>query len=161
MLDTCHCLSKRCVGGILIGALILALGSVQGAFGQPTGPPSDSSEAWHEDAWTTILQQDGLQISYIYYPEADNEHDGIVLRLVNDSQDSLHYAFTLIFRAPDAETRASVQGQLGPGEMRTGDDAGLFWMPFQEADRNIGEIGLRGLEITPVRSGPPDDSGPA
>jgi hypothetical protein len=158
MLDTCHCLSKRCIGGVLVGVLILALGSLQWAFGQPTGPPSDSSEAWHEDAWTSILQQDGLQISYIYYPDADNEHDGVVLRLVNDSQDSLRYAFTLIFRAPDAETSVSVQGRLAPGEMKTGDDAGLFWMPFQKSDRNIGEIGLRGLKIAPVRSGSSDGS---
>lgn len=158
MLDTCPSLFKRCVGRVLVGGLILVLGPLQETFGQPTRPRSDSSEAWHEDAWTPILKQDGLQISYIYYPDADSEHDGIVLRLVNDSQDSLRYAFTLLFRAPDAETSVSVQGHLAPGEMKTGDDAGLFWTPFQEADRNIGEIGLRGLDIVPGGNVSSDDS---
>ena len=160
MRDTCPSLLNCCVGGVLIGGLILALGPSQESLGQPTSPPSDSSEAWHEDAWAPILERDGLQISYLYYPEADNEHDGIVLRLVNTSETPLRYAFTLVFRAPGAETDVSVRGRLEPGEMRTGDDAGLFWMPFQKPDRNIGEIGLRGLEIDPIRSDPSDGSGP-
>ncbi|MFB6279430.1 MAG: hypothetical protein ABEK75_07980 [Salinibacter sp.] len=159
MPDTRPCLAIPLPAGVLIGILVLACGPLQRTLGQPTGAPPDSSEAWHEDAWTPILERDGLQISYIYYPDADNEHDGIVLRLVNDSQDTLRYAFTLIFRAPDAERKVAVQGRLGPGEMKTGDAAGLFWMPFREADRSIGEIGLRRLEIAPARSRPPDDSG--
>lgn len=159
MFDAGPPLTELLLSGILVGILGLTLPSPQEAAGQPPGQPTDSTEAWHEEAWASILQQDGLEISYIYYPEADNEHDGIVLRLVNESQDSLRYAFTLVFRAPDAETSVSVQGGLGPGETKTGDGAGLFWMPFREADRNIGEIGLRGLEIISEKNGLPDDSG--
>lgn len=159
MPDTRPCLAIPFPVGLLIGILVLAYGPLQRTLGQPTGAPPDSSEAWHEDAWTPILERDGLQISYLYYPEADNEHDGIVLRLVNTAEEPLRYAFTLVFRAPDAKTDVSVRGRLEPGEMRTGDDAGLFWMPFREADRSIGEIGLRGLKIGPARRRPPDDSG--
>lgn len=146
--------------GVRLAMFLLALGPLQVTLAQPTDPPPDSSEAWHEDAWNPILQQDGLHISYLYYPDADNKHDGIVLRLANDAEEPLRYAFTLVFRAPEAETDVSVQGRLEPGEMRTGEEAGLFWIPFRDSDRNIGEIGLRGLEIDPGRRGPPKGSSP-
>lgn len=158
MLDTPPRLFVSFQVGIMLGILTIALGPLQGTPGQPTGPPPDSNEAWHEDAWNPILRQEGLHISYLYYPEADNTHDGIVLRLVNNSEDTLRYAFTLVFRAPEAEMDVSVQGYLDPGEMRTGEKAGLFWMPFRASDRNIGEIGLRGLEIESVLNASPEDS---
>ena len=141
--------------GVLIGIAAVVLGALQGSLGQPTEAPRDSSGAWHEDAWTPILKENGLQISYIYYPEADNEHDGVVLRLVNDLSVPLRYAFTLIFRAPEAETTVPVRGRLAPGQMKTGESAGLFWIPFKESDRTIGEIGLRGLDVDRVRQDAP------
>lgn len=141
---------------VLIGMLAMVLGTVQGSLGQPTDPPRDSSGVWHEEAWTSILEENGLQISYIYYPNADNQHDGVVLRLVNNSSAPLRYGFTLIFRASEAETTVPVHGRLRPGRMKTGEAAGLFWIPFKESDRTIGEIGLRGLDVARVR---PDSSG--
>jgi hypothetical protein len=98
-----------------------------------------------------MVAQDGVRIDYIYYPEADSEHDGVVLRLTNDTGAPVRYAFTLIFRAPTADTTVAVQGRLEPGQMKTGDRSGLFWVPFRKADRSIGEIGLRGLRIWTVR----------
>lgn len=136
--------------GVLIGIVAVALGGLQAGLGQPTKPPQDSIKTWHEDAWTPILEENGLQISYIYYPEADNEHDGVVLRLVNASSVSLRYAATLIFRAPEAETTVPIRGRLAPGQMKTGEAGGLFWIPFKESGRTIGEIGLRGLVVTRV-----------
>jgi hypothetical protein len=135
----------------LTGLVSLWLVAVPVARGQETNPARDSSTAWHEDAWTRIVARDGVRIDYIYYPEADNEHDGIVLRLINDTDTPVQYAFTLIFRAPEAETTATVRGRLDPGQMKTGDASGLFWMPFKGEDRTVGEIGLRGLEIWPAR----------
>jgi len=141
----------RFLTGVLLGIAAAALGALQGSLGQPTESPRDSSKAWHEDAWTPILEENGLQISYIYYPEADNEHDGVVLRLMNDSSVPLRYAFTLIFRAPEAETTVPVRGRLAPGQMKTGEAAGLFWIPFKESGCTIGEIGLRGLDVDRIR----------
>lgn len=137
---------------VLLGVLVLGLIPCSVGFGQQPTPSPDTSEAWHEDAWTPILEQEGLRISYIYYPEADNEHDGVVLRLSNENEVPVRYAFRVLFRAPTADTSAAVRGRLGPGEMKTGDDAGLFWVPFQGEDRSLGEIGLRGLSVTRLQT---------
>lgn len=110
----------------------------------------DSVRAWHDDAWTSIIEQEGVEISYIFYPDADNENNGVVLRLRNTNENPVGYAFTVIFRTPDAERTAHVEGNLGPGEAKTGGSAGLFWVPFRQRDQTIGEVGLRGLEITPL-----------
>lgn len=143
-----HC--RRLAGLLILGLLLPAVG-----LGQ-TPPSPDTSAAWHDDAWTPIVEREGLRISYIYYPEADTEHDGVVLRLINDNEVPVRYDFTLIFRAPTADTAATVQGRVGPGEMKTGDDAGLFWVPFRGEDRSLGEIGLRGLSVAQVRRGHSD-----
>lgn len=139
---------------VWVGIVVFGLLSVPPALGQQRTAPPDSAKKWHEDAWTHIVQQKGIRISYIYYPEADNEHDGIVLRLDNDTDGAVRYGFTIIFRAPEAETTTTVQGMLRPGQMKTGEDAGLFWIPFEGEDHNIGEIGLRNLEITPAEDEP-------
>lgn len=136
---------------MVVGIGVLSVVSISTALGQEGGGVLDSSEVWHEEAWTRMVEQEGVHIDYIYYPEADNEHDGIVLRLINERDVAVRYAFALVFRAPEADTTVSVRGRLAPGEMKTGDAAGLFWMPFRRDDRTIGEIGLRGLEIVPLK----------
>ncbi|WP_263788986.1 hypothetical protein [Salinibacter grassmerensis] len=135
----------------IVGVLILTLVPVSVGWAQEERVPGDTSEAWHEDAWTPIIEQDGLQISYIYYPEADTRHDGVVLRLVNENEVPVRYGFTIIFRAPAADTTAPVRGRVGPDATKTGDDAGLFWVPFRGKDRSLGEIGLRGLSVVPLQ----------
>lgn len=153
----------RTVIQILIGAAALGLMCVPPVAGQENAPP-DSVNEWHEDAWTQIVEQRGVRIDYIFYPEADNKHNGVVLRLVNESDTAIRYSFTLIFRAPEADTSTGVQGTLRPGEMKTGEESGLFWIPFRKSGRTIGQIGLRGLQITPVRrdsdSTPSESSSP-
>lgn len=144
----------------LLGLAMLGVGAVSAAGGQVPKTTPDSSETWHEDAWTPIVTQNGVGIAYIYYPQADNEHDGIVLRLRNETMVPVRYAFTVVFRAPDAETTAVVQGRLQPGQTKTGDKAGLFWVPFKGQDRSIGEIGLRGLEIVPLKEFSSERSSP-
>jgi hypothetical protein len=59
----------------------------------------------------------------------------------------VRYAFTVIFRGPEAEATAEVKGTLNAGEMKTGENDGLFWVPFRETGASVGEIGLRGVEI--------------
>lgn len=138
-------------------SLTLALLSVFGAASQDPSRP-DSIEAWHEDAWTEIVSQEGPTISYIYYPEADTENNGIVLRLRNERKVAIRYAFTVIFRVPEADTSTTVRGTLDSGEMATGTSAGLFWIPFEQQGYSIGEIGVRGLRICfgSAPSRPPD-----
>ncbi len=139
----------------LIGLVALWLVAVPVARGQETAPARDSSQSWHDDAWTRIVERKGVTIDYIYYPEADAKNDGIVLRLTNENGAAVRYAFTVVFRAHKADTSALVRGRLGPGQMKTGDASGLFWVPFKGKDRNVGEIGLRGLEIWPARESRP------
>lgn len=140
---------------VLVGVVVFGLLAVSPAPGQKGRAPADSAQTWHEDAWTDVVRRGGVRISYIYYPEADNEHDGIVLRLENETNGAVRYAFTLIFRAPEADSTVSVQGTLEPGQMKTGEGAGLFWIPFKDEDYHIGEIGLRGLEVIPLGHGSP------
>lgn len=129
-----------------VGLLLLFAST---ASAQDTTSP-DTVRSWHEDAWTSIIEQEGVGISYIFYPDADNENNGVVLRLRNHTERLIRYAFTVVFRTPEAERSAVVEGRLAPGEVKTGDSAGLFWVPFRGGDHRIGEVGLRGLEITPL-----------
>lgn len=134
----------------ILGSLVLGIGLCESAVGQTPEETPDSSRTWHDGAWTQIVAQQGVHIDYIYYPEADNEHDGIVLRLTNDNDVAVRYDFTIIFRSPKADTSTQVQGRLAPGQMKTGDAVGLFWVPFKSRDLSLEEIGLRGLDIWPV-----------
>lgn len=97
------------------------------------------------------MEQEGVRISYIFYRDADTKHNGVVLRLENDREVALEYSFVLVFRAPEADTTTHVQGMLEPGEIKTGDRSGLFWVPFTNEHHRIGEIGLRTLRLTPVQ----------
>ena len=141
----------------MLAILVALIGMTVGtALSQPTVAPPDSSKPWHDDAWTKIIEHNGVHIDYIYYPEADTENDGVVVRLTNVNDGPIGYDFTLIFRAPEAETTAVVKGRLDAGQMKTGDDAGLYWVPFKGENRSIGEIGLRGLEVWAIRQPRPD-----
>lgn len=113
---------------------------------------ADSTEAWYEWAWTPIVSKDGVQISYLFYREADNVNDGVVLRLRNTNDVAVRYSFTILFRGPTDAARSEVEGQLEPGEVKTGDEDGLFWVPFRNGNA-VGEVGLRGIEITQLEEG--------
>jgi uncharacterized SAM-binding protein YcdF (DUF218 family) len=131
-----------------------------GARGE--GPARDSTWRWSDDAWNPITTVDGVRFSYLFYSEADNENNGIVLRLENGNDHAVRYDFTVVFRAPDAERKGTAEGVLQAGQMKTGEPSGLFWIPFKDG-RSIGEVGLRGIEIVPTqaRSGAGRDGGTA
>ncbi len=112
----------------------------------------DSTEAWYEWAWTPIVSTEGVQISYLFYREADTVNDGVVLRLRNTNDVAVRYSFTILFRGPKDATQAEVEGRLGPGEVKTGDEDGLYWVPFREGNA-VGKVGLRGIEITRMEEG--------
>jgi hypothetical protein len=138
-----------------IGLVVLLLGLGTGAVrGQDsTATPPDTTQPWYETAWTPIVERNGVQVAYLFYSEADNKNDGVVLRLRNRNDHPVRYAFTAIFRGPEAEATAQVDGTLAPGEMKTGENDGLFWIPFKEKGYSVGEIGLRGLQVERIEGG--------
>lgn len=132
--------------------LLLALGLVAaGPAGaqDSTRAPSDTTEAWYDTAWTPIVEKNGVRFGYIFYSKADNQNNGVVIRLRNQNDRPVRYAFTVIFRGPGGEATARAQGRLAPGEMKTGEKDGLFWIPFTDG-RRVGEVGLRGIDIVPL-----------
>jgi hypothetical protein len=130
--------------------LALALGGIGGASAQDsTRAPTDTTDPWYDTAWTHIVEKQGVHFGYIFYSHADNENNGVVLRLQNQNDRPVRYDFTVIFRGPAGEATARANGRLGPGEMKTGDKDGLFWIPFRDG-RRVGEVGLRGIDIVPL-----------
>ena len=130
--------------------LLVVLGG-QPVYAQDTSATApDTARSWHDGAWTRIIERNGLEISYIFYSEADTRNDGVVLRLRNENDYSVRYSFTVIFRGPNARATAPVEGTLRPGEMRTGEKSGLFWVPFKKQE-TIGEVGLRGISVQRIR----------
>lgn len=114
-----------------------------------TTAPVDTAQAWYDGAWTPIVERDGVQFAYIFYGKADNENNGVVVRLRNRNDHAVRYVFTIIFRATGAEATARAEGHLEAGEMKTGEEDGLFWIPFTD-DTRIREVGLRGITVTEV-----------
>lgn len=130
---------------VLLVALMGA--AAQGAFAQDsTEAAPDSVEAWHEGAWNRIVTRNGVHFDYVFYSEADTENNGVVLRLTNENDYGVQYAFTIIFRGPTRETARQAAGRLQPGEMKTGESDGLFWIPFRDGSR-VGEVGLRRVVV--------------
>lgn len=139
---------------VLVLLLLEGMVAVDPAGAQDSTAAPDTAQVGHEDAWNEIATRNGLEFSYIFYREADNKDEGVVLRLQNRNEYPVRYWFTVIFRGPDGEVEDRVEGQIGGGVMQTGDEDGLFWVPFEGA--SIGEVGLRGVY---VRSMPSDSSG--
>lgn len=139
----------RCWWGLAGLYLLLAVGSAQAQDSTAAAP--DSTRPWHQDAWTPIVTQEGVRIGYIFYSKADTRNNGVVLRLQNGNHYPVRYAFTIIFRGPKGKATARAEGTLQPGEMKTGEKDRLFWVPFKDG-RRIGEVGLRGVEVTRLRT---------
>jgi len=132
----------------LVGLLVLLTGGQLVWAQDSTTAAPDTARPWYENAWTTIVEREGVAFSYIFYSEADTKDSGLVLRLLNRNEYAVRYDFTVVFRGPEGEeATASARGTLEAGEMKTGADDGLFWIPFRDGQR-IGEVGLRGIEVT-------------
>ncbi len=131
--------------GRILGILLLvATPSVRAQ--DSTTASADTTQPWYEGAWKRIVEREGVGIAYLFYSEADNENNGVVLRLKNQNDYAVHYEFTVLFRGPQGKASAHAEGTLAPGEMKTGSNSGLFWIPFEDG-RRVGELGVRGLEI--------------
>lgn len=102
-------------------------------------------------AWKPLLKHKGVEFSYIFYSRADSRNNGVVIKLVNTNDVAVTYRFKVVFRATDAQVVEEVSGDLKAKETKTGDAAGLFWIPFTDG-RAIGEVGLRGYKVN-LKSG--------
>lgn len=141
---------------VRIGLLLVLLGGVPLAGGVAQDSTAaqdraaarpDTSLGWQEDAWTTIVTRNGVTVSYIFYPEADNQNNGVVLRLQNRNAHPIRYQFTILFRGPEGSKSAEAEGRMAGESMKVGDKDELFWIPFTDG-RRLAEVGLRGLRIT-------------
>ena len=141
---------------LLVAAWIalLSLGPLCPAWAQDsTRTPADTTKPWFDTAWTPIVETQGVRFGYIFYSKADTRNNGVVIRLQNQNDRPVRYAFTVIFRGPSGEATARAVGRLAPGEMKTGEKDGLFWIPFTDC-RRVGEVGLRGIDIRPASEEP-------
>jgi len=135
----------------LLGVLVLGVALGAGpAAAQDSAAAPDTTRAWHDTAWNEIVTRNGLRISYIFYRKADNEEDGVVVRLDNQNEYPVRYRFTIIFRGPESRATDRVEGRIEAKRFKTGANDGLFWVPFEGG--RIGEVGLRGIEVSPARS---------
>lgn len=127
-------------GGLILLILLLLGGVPCVGTAQP---------APDEDAWTPILETEGVHFSYVFYEKADNHSAGIVMMLRNTNAYAVRYRFRVVFRSGEEEVEEVAEGTLAAHTRKTGDRAGLFWIPFAD-NRPITEVGLRGYHIEPL-----------
>ncbi|GMQ81430.1 MAG: hypothetical protein BMS9Abin05_0861 [Rhodothermia bacterium] len=125
---------------VLISAWLLLVATSVAVHAQVT------SSDW---AWKEITTVDGVEFFYIYYSEVRQENNGVVLKLVNWNDYPVRYRFRIVFKADGDVHDDLVTGTIGPETLVTGDDAGLFFLPFEDG-RSIGEIGIKGYRIQRV-----------
>jgi len=97
-------------------------------------------------AWRPVIDQDGVEVEYIFYAEKESVDDGVVIKLVNNNDHDVAYRFTVIIKSPNSSFEREVEGVVKAKSLVTGDDAGLYWVPFRNGE-SIGELGLRGLKL--------------
>ena len=119
---------------LLLFALLLPLNSAA----------QETSSDW---AWTPIVKHEGVEFLYIFYGEADTKNNGVVLKLVNWNDYPVHYRFLVVFKAEGDEHEEWVTGTIAAKTFVTGDELGLFFIPFVDG-RYIGEIGLKAYRVT-------------
>ncbi len=97
-------------------------------------------------AWTFLYQKDSVAAYFIWYEKADNQNDGVVVKLVNQNNFKVNYNFDLIFLADTLKHTVNVNGVLNPNEIKTGSTQGLFWVPFKNAI-SISDIGVYNFTV--------------
>jgi len=133
-----HTQKPQAIKGLLALAFIVVSGSLTHA------------QSWATMAWKPLFHSHGLKIDYIFYPLANGQHDGIVIKLTNQNAYSVTYQFTIVFRSDSTEVEYLAQGNVPAHRMITGDRYGLFWIPFRDGQR-IREIGLRRWKINAIK----------
>ncbi|NNE69823.1 MAG: hypothetical protein HKN29_05600 [Rhodothermales bacterium] len=124
--------------------LLLVCGAAD-AFGQQR-----TAGEW---AWKSVVLQDSVRVRYLFYSEADNVNNGVVLRLDNHASRAVAYRFVALFRSGDDQVEQEVTGRLDAQETITGEADGLFFIPFEDG-RGVEQIGLRGFRVWPAGDPP-------
>ncbi len=125
---------------MLLFITLILVASPRSTLGQET------SSDW---AWTPITRVEDVAFLYILYRKADTENNGVVLKLVNWNDYPVRYRFVVVFKSGRDEYEELVTGRIGAKTLVTGDELGLFFIPFKDG-RSIGEIGLKGYRITKI-----------
>jgi hypothetical protein len=99
-----------------------------------------------EAAWRSVAERDSVAVRYLFYSEADNVNNGVVLRLDNANSREIHYRLVAIFKSGESRVEETVSGKLAGRTTVTGDADGLFFIPFPDG-RKVTQIGVRGLTI--------------
>ncbi len=102
-----------------------------------------------EESWKVLFEYEGVRFLYVFYPKADAINDGVVMMLQNQNEYGVNYRFTIIFESPEGTESADVEGSMEALEMKTGDAAGLFWIPFDD-ERSLGAIRMRNYKVTRI-----------
>lgn len=135
---------------VLVRSLLAAA-----ALGLPTAAAQLSADSLRDAHWTRIYEERGVVFSFIFYREGDNEHNGVVVRLDNLTDRPARVRFTMVFRSDTSEYVAEpYERLLEPGEMVTGSDQDLWWIPFRD-ERQVREVGMRAIEVALI-----DDAAP-
>jgi len=122
-----------------LSILILSgLVGVDAARSQDVKPVTTSSD-W---AWRPVLNQEGIEVEYIFYAEKEGVDDGVVMKLVNNNDYDVRYSFTVVIRSLESVFEKKVNGLVKARTLITGDEAGLYWVPFSGGE-SIGELGIR------------------
>ena len=98
-------------------------------------------------AWQSLTAASDVEISFIVHRYGDGQNAGVVIRLINTAHEERVFRFRVIFRSESRERLSEpVTGVLAPLEVRTGESAGLWWIPFKDGSP-VTEVGLKGLRI--------------
>lgn len=106
----------------------------------------DTTDVGYKRAWQPLYTRHGLEATYLFYSKANNQSNGVVLKLRNTNPYEITYSFRLVFRADSLEKEELVSGKLKAGEAQTGSLSGLFWLPFEEGIW-ISQLGLRDIVV--------------
>ncbi len=116
------------------------------AHSQDVKPVTTSSD-W---AWRPVLIQDGIEVEYIFYAEKESVDDGVVMKVVNNNDYDMSYSFTVVIRSVESVFEKRVSGVVKARTLITGDEAGLYWVPFSGGE-SIGELGIRAYKFKRAR----------
>jgi hypothetical protein len=116
---------------------------------------SENDGAPREKAWRSFFEHEGVAFSIIHYQRADARNGGVVLRLENENDYAVRYRLRLAFLSAasgeaDVWRSGRAEGVLPAGQMKTGSDDGLFWIPFADGS-GIAEIRLPEYRIAPAQ----------
>lgn len=102
--------------------------------------------AQDDDVWKKLYDKDGFNVSFIFYGKADCSNNGIVVKIKNSGGERVFYSFKLIMRAEDKEADSNLAGWMDDGEVLTGSDNGLLFIPFKDGT-SIKEVGIKNVKV--------------